>query len=95
MDSKTPRSKSYAILVDIILFSVCKFYVVEVCVDGDIQLFGSTTASNGGLAVCKDEKWWTIGGSSVNWRTKEAAVICRQLTLSDKSEIIIMRMHTQ
>ena len=58
----------------------------ELCEDGNIKLFGGTNSTDGGVAVCKDERWWTISGSRGDWGTSEAAVVCRQLKLSGKSK---------
>lgn len=62
----------------------------ELCEDGNIKLFGSTNTTDGGVAVCKDERWWAISGAGGDWRTNEAAVVCHQLKLSRKSKLQII-----
>lgn len=62
----------------------------ESCEDGNIKLFGSTNPTDGGVAVCKDERWWAISSSGGNWGTNEAVVVCHQLQLSRKSKFHYM-----
>ena len=50
---------------------------IESCTNGDVQLTGSESVTEGVVEICVDNTWGSICNDS--WGQQEAAVVCKQL----------------
>ena len=61
----------------------------ETCLtEGDIRLLGGSRVGEGRVEVCRAGVWGTVRHS--NWNTPDAIVVCRQLGLSVKGNVIAL-----
>ena len=56
-------------------------YILD-CNNGDIQLVGGPTETEGTVEICRIYLWGLV--SDLNWGDSEARVVCRQLDFKHK-----------
>ena len=69
-------------------------YLISACEDGDIRLSGGRHLiyREGRVEVCRNQQWGRVCDDE--WGVNDAAVVCRQLGLSEEGiEAIISRLH--
>ena len=61
----------------------CKLYLVvtaTACSSGEIRLVGGSSAHEGRVEVCVNDRWGTVCDDS--WSSTDARVVCRQMGFS-------------
>ena len=60
------------------MLSAINFFIG--CVEGEVQLRGGVTYTEGRVEICLNDEWGTVCDQT--WDTADAGIVCRQLGLN-------------